>query len=445
MNPEQEAPGHEEAAAVEYRKRRLRTLAAPIESPRARSPLLRETRATATAHWESHVAHDATECRCPLCKSLLSRKVYEEVLRINEVRDQELARGREAIKEKLSELERDRERIAKRAADAERKKVTAEASKARTRLLGQIKQVQAIAARDVKRLTSQVAQIRKTADAERRRAEREAAERIRAAERAAAEPHLRQVAKLNEQLAMAEERRHREVESLNRAVADLKQRTEAHDRAHFGPEGEEHLVVALKEAFPSDNIVHRGKGGDVIHTVVDAGQPFGKIVYECKKTSTWQVAYTRQLKKAMEGHETKYGLLVSRKLPRNGSGVCTSNRILVVEPHLAVQVASILREAIIALGRARVSDHGRAAKTDEVYKYLCSDEFANALARIDDKVGELRAALEKEKSSHDGWWRSREQHYGTILREASGIDARVKEILSGSPSRAAAPVRRIHG
>jgi hypothetical protein len=78
-----------------------------------------------------------------------------------------------------------------------------------------------------------------------------------------------------------------------------------------------------------------------------------------------------------------------------------------------------------------------------IYRYLQSDDFSNAISRIDDKVKELRATLEKEKSNHDGWWRSREQHYATILREASGIDSRVQEILTGRPRKATARIHRL--
>lgn len=423
--------------------------------------------------------------RCPLCESLIDRKVYERVLRIDEARKAEVAAEREEIQRQLAQVERQREKIAKRAAETERRKVLAESSKVQKRLNDEIarmrselrqeqerheravaaqvrtakqeasrpllkvisglrqsaREAAADAAAGVKRLTRELDLAKKSAETERKRTQRDAEARIRAAKEAAEQPHLRVIEKLNGQLKVLEERRRREVESLNRAIADLKQKADAHDHAHFGPEGEEELVAALRHEFRGDQIEHRGKGGDVIQTVLESGMPLGKIVYECKRTATWQVAFTRQLKKAMETHDTRYGVLISRKLPRKAAGICTANKVLVSEPHLAVQLASVLRDAVVALGRARMSEDGKAAKTEEIYRYLCSDDFSNAISRIDDKIKELRGSLEKERSSHDGWWRAREQHYATILREASGIDARVKEILSARPAPVLAKLR----
>ncbi|MBN1771103.1 MAG: DUF2130 domain-containing protein [Deltaproteobacteria bacterium] len=407
---------------------------------------------------------EITQYQCPLCNSRISREVYDRVLRIDEARRQEAARERARIQRALEQVERQREQIASRAAQAERKRLEALAAKAQKRLTEQIRELQgqaeaerrrhehamAVQAGAAKRestekerhLLRQIEQAKKSAEAERRRAERDTDARVRAAKEEAEQPHRLRLEKLNGQLRTLEERRHREVESLNRAIAALKEKADARDHAHFGPEGEDQLVEALKREFPRDGVEHRGKGGDVIHTVFDGGRPLGKIVYECKRTATWQSAFARQLKKAMEEHETKYGLLVSRKFPRNRSGFCTANGVLVVEPHLAVQVASVLRDAIIALGRARMSETGKAAKTEEIYRYLRSDDFSNAISRIDDKIKELRASLEKEKSGHDGWWRTREQSYGTILREASGIDGRVQEILTGRTRLIVAPTQR---
>jgi hypothetical protein len=385
------------------------------------------------------------QCKCPLCDSLLSREKYEEVLRIAEVRDRELALAREDIAAQKAHLEQDRDLIASRAAEAERRKVEAEAAKEQKRLADELKRVQAESARMAKDKARQ----EKAAEAERQRVEKEAAARIARVEKdaerrlakeiairlsdakqEAARAHLRVIEDLKGELQKQDERHHREVEGLNRAITDLKQKAEAHNRSHFGPEGEEHLLAALKKAFPTDDITLIGKRGDIIHAIRENGQSFGVIVYECKNTSTWTLDYTRQLKKAMLHHRTGYGLLVSRTLPRKASGMVTENMVLVVEPHLAVEVATLLRDAIVELGRMRMSEYGKAAKTEELYRYLRSDEFSNAVRRIGDKIGDLENSLQREKSSHEGWWDAREQAYRTILRESSGINDRVKEILS---------------
>jgi hypothetical protein len=111
-----------------------------------------------------------------------------------------------------------------------------------------------------------------------------------------------------------------------------------------------------------------------------------------------------------------------------------NNGVLAVEPHLAASLASILRRAIVELAQARISEDGKAAKTAELYEYLRSDDFGNAIGRVTDKVHDLRESLAKEKSHHETWWNTREQHYATVLREVTGIDRRVGDILGATSS-----------
>lgn len=170
------------------------------------------------------------------------------------------------------------------------------------------------------------------------------------------------------------------------------------------------------------------------------GKALGKIIYECKRTKDWNKAFTRQLKDAMVKHDTRYGLLVSRKLPQRASGFVMNNGVLAVEPHLAASLAGILRKAIVELAQAHLSEDGKAAKTAELYEYLRSEDFANALQRIKDKVQELNDSLSKERSHHQTWWNTRTQHYATVLREATGIDGRVRDILAGQARVSARPV-----
>jgi hypothetical protein len=103
---------------------------------------------------------------------------------------------------------------------------------------------------------------------------KETADRVSEARSAAEQPLLRKTEKLREDLKTSEERRRREVDGLNRAISDLKQKADAHEHSHFGPEGEKQLFEALKGAFSGDGVEHRGKGGDVIHTVVDRAKSF---------------------------------------------------------------------------------------------------------------------------------------------------------------------------
>lgn len=412
-----------------------------------------------------------TDYRCPLCDSQLSREVFERVLKISEAQTKAFGREQAALLAQLKTAKEAAVERERRAAEAARKQAEAAGAKALGALEKQLQKLRADAEADRERfqreLSTQVrlakqeaasagavglkrreaehraamAKASKSIDqltrqlaAQRKEATKTAEQRERAARRIEAERSLRVIEGLRSDLKVLEERRKREEADWKRTIEALKLKADGRDRAHFGPEGEEQLVTVLKTEFPGDLIERRGKGGDVVHTVRVGGKAVGRIVYECKRTATWQKAFTRQLKDAMAKHDTRHGLLVSRCLPQRASGFVVNNGVLAVEPHLAASLAGILRKAIVELAQARLSEDGKAAKTAELYEYLRSDDFGNAIRRVTDKVQELRDSLAKERSHHETWWNAREQHYATVLREVTGIDGRVSDILKASRS-----------
>lgn len=366
---------------------------------------------------------------CPACDSPITREKYESILRITNARQKEMVEERAALQKERDALAGERVSIALVAVEQAKEKWQADTVKAketekreREALARMYEKTMAAEAEKRAKLEKQLARERAHAEA---RAKAAADLRVREAE----QKKERVIATLNEQLKTSEQRRRRDEEALKRTIIELQQKAEARDRAHFGPEGEEDLVRVLREQFPGDRIEHRGKKGDVLQTVLDRGQAAGTVVYEVKKTKTWARGYLRQMKCAMESHGTKYGILVSKTLPSRRSGVFIHEGVIIVEPALAVPIVPIVRESIVALARLRLSEDDKAAKTAELFEYLRGEEFSHAAQIVKDKINELRESLSRERSYHDGWWRTREQHYGAILREMTGIEARVKDIL----------------
>jgi hypothetical protein len=103
--------------------------------------------------------------------------------------------------------------------------------------------------------------------------------------------------------------------------------------------------------------------------------------------------------------------------------------VFIVAPHLAASVARIMRDAIVGINRARISEEGKAQKTTEIYDYLRSDAFANAIARINDRIVRNRTLLEQERSLHVRWWSEREESDVVIYRETTVIESRIKDIV----------------
>jgi hypothetical protein len=375
---------------------------------------------------------------CPACGSPISQKQYDKILRISEARTSQLAHEHATVERERDEVARERANIASAAVAAERVKWEADAARADSEAESLRKRADAERERlSLAHEQAIQAEIRKREGKERELARERAAAQakadalVRDAKRVLEERQARVVGDLHERLKTLEQRRRRDEDTLRQTITKLQQKADARDRTHFGPEGEAEVVKVLRAQFPGDKIEHRGKRGDVLHTVLDAGQSAGKIVYEVKRTRGWQLAYLRQTKRAMEENRTPYGVLVSRHLPSGRTGMCVVDGVIIVEPVIAASVVSVLRQGVVAVSRLRLSQEGRAAKSEALLEYLRGQDFCNAMQLVQEKVGELRDGLTRERSHHDGWWRSREQHYAAILREASGIDVRVSDLLGG--------------
>lgn len=77
-------------------------------------------------------------------------------------------------------------------------------------------------------------------------------------------------------------------EQLQRLKDRLRQREQGTTPQTEGLEFEEKLAARLRKEFPEDEILQKGKGGDVLHTVKFSKKAVGVIIYECKRTPSIQ-------------------------------------------------------------------------------------------------------------------------------------------------------------
>ena len=370
---------------------------------------------------------------------------YERILKIDQVRQKQLAEERAALELEREKLNHDRTKVVSTAVAAERSKWEAETSRAavelgRLRKQGDVERERLshahereLQAETRKREVQEKRLVRELAAAQ-AKAKTEAEACIRETRQAVQKQQAQVIDDLRDQLKTLEQRRRRDEDTLRGTIADLQSKAEVRDKGHFGVEGEENLVRILREQFPGDRVEHHGKGGDVVHVVLDNGREAARIVFEVKKTRAWQAGYVRQTKTAMESRGTRYGILVSHALPARSSGISVVGGVVVVSPAIVANVVAIMRDGIITIARLRLSREGTEAKAAALLGYLRSDDFAVAIRRVQEKMGELRDALSRERSHHDGWWRSREQWYCAILRDVSEIDGRLRELLSDACS-----------
>ena len=218
-------------------------------------------------------------------------------------------------------------------------------------------------------------------------------------------------------------------EELERKVEHLS----AQDR---GDLNEVDTVEKLMQAFPIDQIEKKGRGGDVLHTViVESGgiqRRAGLILYECKDTLRWSNSFIAQIKRDGRSHKTGYLVLVTRAFPRNERWVCVRDGVVIVHPMYVAYIAEVMRRMVVEIHAAGQGARGHRQKTARLYDYLASSDFRESFAEVVHAADELNDLLRAEKEAHARTWTRRERAYSELGSKTTTIDETLRTILEGS-------------
>jgi hypothetical protein len=195
------------------------------------------------------------------------------------------------------------------------------------------------------------------------------------------------------------------------------------------------LVKDLRKHFPDDIVEHPGKSGDILLCVYHKGKQIGCLLFECKLTSSFSGAYIFQTKKAIGERNASYGILVTLASKKGTAGFWADDNVMVVHPFGAVHVAGVLRQIVLDLHSARISNQESSRRATVLIKYISSDEFKNLVSDTIFRTLELYGMLKKEVTSHNKLWKRRFDHYRQTHANSSGIKTQTSGILHGSTAK----------
>ena len=105
------------------------------------------------------------------------------------------------------------------------------------------------------------------------------------------------------------------------------------------------------------------------------------------------------------------------------------NGIPVVDPSMAVYLASILRDGIREIALAKMTAAGRDQKSRELYDYILSDRFVTRFREIAESVELLRQQQRKEKDWHEDAWDEQSTLYDKIDSRRREVDSQIRSIV----------------
>jgi len=267
----------------------------------------------------------------------------------------------------------------------------------------------------------------------RKDAERTAERRARMAAKSAAAQNQAEIDRLRTISERDRARHDGERARLQNQLDQLSRKLDKQIADQLGKEAEVDLLAELTRAFPpSDRIepVRRGvKGADIVHDIIVDSKRVGRIVYESKNVSNWSNSFIAQAKRYQTQYDTPNVIVVSRSFPQKKKGLCSVKNIPIVDPRMAVCLASIIRDGICEIGHARSTRAGRNDKANQLFEYILSDRFVTRFREIADSVDSLRERQQKARDWHEHAWGEESSLHDRIDARRREVDSQIKTIV----------------
>lgn len=216
-----------------------------------------------------------------------------------------------------------------------------------------------------------------------------------------------------------------QIAAMQRRIEDLRRKADQGSQQLQGEAQEIELESLLRARFPSDLIEEVPKGvfgGDIVHRVVgSAGQACGTILWESKRTKSWSDSWLPKLRDDQRAAQADVAVIVSSALPEGLDTFDLVGNVWVVKPRFATPVAIVLRQALVDIAAARVSQEGQQTKTELVYHYLTGPRFRHRVEAIVERFSEMQADLERERKAMTRLWAKREEQLKLVLESTTGL------------------------
>jgi hypothetical protein len=399
---------------------------------------------------EPHIVCPKCSHQIPLTESIAAplleaeRKVFQQKLAVHEAefgrkaddlrrQQDELSKARESIEEQIRQrLTTERAQVAATEAKKAREEVAGDLAAVRQQLaeneqllkvreakLAKAQHVQAEALRKQREFEEKTRELEITIET---RVQASQSELVAKARQAAADEMKAQVSQKDTQ-----------IESLGRTVAELKRKLEQGSQQTQGEAFELELESLLRGKFPLDLIepVAKGEtGGDIVHTVNgQIGAAAGIILWELKNTKNWSDGWLPKLRDNKRAANADIALIISTALPKGVESFDLIDGVYVAHPRCAVPVALTLRQGLLEVASARMTQAGQQSKAEQVYQYLTGSRFRQRIEAIVERFQDMRDDIDKERRFMLKAYAKREAQLSAMVDSTVGMVGDLQGIM----------------
>lgn len=228
----------------------------------------------------------------------------------------------------------------------------------------------------------------------------------------------------------------KQTEDMKKKIEELQQKANLTSQQLQGEVLELELEEFLKKEFPLDEIKEVGKGirgADVMQVVSDQmGRSVGTIIWESKRTKTWDEAWITKLKDDLRATKSDIAILVTSVLPKDIKYFGFKDGVIVTCFDCLLGVASQARFALIKEGQLKSSLVGAEEKKDYVMQYLQSNQFRQRVEAIIEAFDTLKSDLDKEKRMYANLWAKREKQIEQVINNTVGMYGDMQGLMGAS-------------
>lgn len=228
----------------------------------------------------------------------------------------------------------------------------------------------------------------------------------------------------------------KQLEDQKRLTEEMKRKQEQGSMQLQGEVQELAIEEWLAARFPLDTIeeIKKGaRGGDCIQTVhTHTQQNCGTIYYESKRTKDFQPAWIEKFKADIRDKGANIGVLVTEVLPSDMERMGLKQGIWICTYDEFKGLCTVLRESIIQLSTAMVSQENKGDKMHLLYDFLTSNTFRMQVEAIVEGFTQMKTDLESEKRSMMRIWKQREKQIEKVLVNTTEMYGSVRGIAGSA-------------
>lgn len=228
----------------------------------------------------------------------------------------------------------------------------------------------------------------------------------------------------------------KKLEDQQKLAEEMKRKAEQGSMQLQGEVQELLLEEMLRDYFPYDSIGEVGKGvegADCIQVVRNhVAADCGKIIFESKRTKTFNTAWIEKLKTDMRNKQADVAILVTAAYPKDMNCFGEKDGVWICSFSEVLALTTALRHTIIRIAETKKAEENKGEKMQMLYTYLTGNEFRQQIETIVESFLAMKNSIAKERVQMEKLWKEREKQLERVLLSTSGLYGSIKGIAGAS-------------